>query len=221
MDEAGDGKGGGGGAGDDKNKPDPAKEVETLKASNAALLARLEALEGKKKTEDDDLLSKTKQMNESYSKSKVDQKALESALTFGLKSEEFLKNNASLLPKEAADLFKAADKESYDSPIQKANAIKSGIIQTFFQQQANMDLLTSAQKQVVDEYLKLTKTGKEEKAQHLFDTVFEPTLETLRRIKKAEIVSKGYGSGSDAENAYKQKLMNLSKKHYLGDKSNA
>src|SRR4051812_7360177 len=120
MDEAGDGKGaGGGGAGDDKNKTDPTKEVETLKTSNAALLARLEALEGKKKTDEDDLLAKTKQMNQSEDKSKVDQKVLEASITFGLKSDEFLKNNASLLPKETSDLFKAADKESYDSPIQK------------------------------------------------------------------------------------------------------
>ncbi len=203
--------------------PDLSKDLATMKTENAALMARLEALEGKKKDppEDPELIQKAKDQRALDDKKSLDEKQLESAIRFGLKSEEFLKTNASLLPKDVADIFKTADKEKYSNQIEKDAAIKSGIVQSFFSVQANMDLLTGTQKTVLDEYLKLTKTSKQDKAQHIFDTIFEPTFEMLRRIKKAEALNKGFGAEGDSETAYKNRMIALSRKHYLGEKSNA
>ncbi len=161
---------------------------------------------------------KAKLQKEKDDKGITDSKALESAIKFNLKADEFVKTNQSLLPKNAADIFKAADKENYSSAIEKDAAIKSGLIQSFFEVQSNLDLLTGSQKIQLDEYLKLTKTGKQERAQAMYDNIFEPTFEMLKRVKKAEALNKGFGGGTGFDDEYKNKLINGSKKHYLGDK---
>ena len=229
MAPEGDGNGGGGGGGSgDKGKggegaPDLAKENADLKTKLASFEERFAKLEGKGKGSDDDgddLQKKAQKQRESDDKKANDHKALEAALKFNLKSGEFLKTNEALLPKDIADIFKAAEKENYANAIEKDAAIKAGIISSFFGVQANLDLLTPGLKATLEDYLKLTKTGKQEKAQQIYDSVFEPAFEMLRRTKKAEALGKGYGSSTSAEDAYKQKMMNLSKKQYLGEKSN-
>jgi hypothetical protein len=226
FDKAGDGDGGA--AGDKGKDPgtDTAKELEALKTTNASLLARLEKLEGKSQkddddVDDDDLRDKAKKQREADDKQKGASRALENALKFSLNAENWIKSNQSLLPKTVPDIFKTADKENFESAVEKDSAIKAGIIQEFFTVQANLDLLTPGLKTVLDDYLKLTKTGKQEKALQIYDQVFEPALEMLRRVKKAEALQKGYGSSSDNEDAYKQKMINLSRKHYLGEKHGA
>jgi hypothetical protein len=224
MAPEGDGGGGGGDKGD-KGKGDPApdhaKEIADLKAANADLAKKLEKYSkpDPKPEDDPELIDKTRKEKAAADKKVSDSKALESALRFSLKSEEFLKTNATLLPKDVADIFKQAEKENYADAMEKDAAIKSGIIQSFFQVQANMDLLTPGLKSQLDEYLKLTKTGKQEKAQQIYDSVFEPAFAMLKGIKKAEALNKGFGGGSDAETAYKNKLMAGTRKHYLGEKS--
>lgn len=216
MNKEGEGTGGGGGA------PDPTKELSTLKEQNAALLARLDALEKKSAPppEDKDLETKAREMREKESKSSNDTKALEAALKFSLNSSEFLKQNQAILPKEVADIFKAAESEKFESAIEKDAAIKAGIIQSFFKVQSNLDLLTPGLKSTLDEYLKLTKNGKQEKAQSIFDSVFEPAFEMLKRLKKAEALGKGFGAPTNSDDAYKAKMMNLSRRQYLGENKN-
>lgn len=200
---------------------DAVKELSDMKTANAALLARLEKLEtaGKPPAEDEDLQTKARKTIESDDKKKSDNKALENALKFSMNSAEFLKQNQSLLPKDISEIFKAAEKENFESAIEKDSAIKSGILQSFFSVQSNLDLLTPGLKSNLEEYLKLTKTGKQEKALSVYDTIFEPAFEMLRRVKRAEALNKGFGSSGGSEDAYKSKMVELSKKHYLGDKA--
>lgn len=219
-------KGGGGGGGDDKekNKPsDHAKEIAELKAQNASIMERLDKALGKSKGTDDeegdDLKEKARKQRESDDKRSSDNKALEAALKFSMGANDWLKNNQSLLPKDISDIFKAAEKENYETAIEKDSAIKAGIIQSFFSVQSNLDLLTPALKSNLEDYLKLTKTGKQEKAQQIYDAIFEPSFEMLRRVKKAEAVNKGFGNSSDSDSAYKTKLMAGSRKHFLGEKT--
>ncbi len=200
----------------EEQKPDLAKEIEALKAKNAEYEAKIK--EFSKKDEDPELIDKARKQRESDDKKVADTKALERALTFNLKSQDFLKTNESLLPKDVADIFKSAEKENYSNAIEKDAAIKSGIVQSFFGIQANVDLLTPGLKSSLDDYLKLTKTGKQEKAQAIYDGVFEPAFEMLKRIKKAEALNKGFGNEGDEETAYKNKMMKLSRSHYLGEK---
>jgi hypothetical protein len=195
------------------------KDLEAAKAKNLELEAKIAALTKKPDPENDpDLKEKARLQREADDKRANETKALEKALRFSMKSEEFLKINESLLPKDIKDIFKAAEKENYANEIEKDSAIKSGMIQSFFAIQANMDLLTPGLKTNLDEYLKLTKDGKQSKAQMTYDTIFEPAFEMLKRTKKAEALSKGYGSEGDAETLYKNKLIAGSKKHFgIGD----
>lgn len=222
----GDGAGAGGGAGEKKPEggaPDIAKEIQALKDNNAKLMAEIEKLKGggpPPPPPDKDLRDKAKDLRDKDDKEKLNTRALESALKFQLNSENWLKQNATLLPKDVPDIFKAAEKENYDSALEKDSAIKAGIVKSFFSVQSNLDLLTPGLKTILDDYLKLTNNGKLEKAQHIYDTIFEPTFDTLKRVKRAEALNKGYAPGS-TDDAYKQKLMKLSKKHFLGEKVDA
>lgn len=216
MDKAGDPPAGGG----DPKTVDHAKEIEALKAQNADLLKKFEAL-SKPAGDDPDLVIKAKKEREEKEKRDGDSKSLESALRFTIQSQEFIKQNAALLPKDVEDIFKASEKETYDSATEKASALKSGIVQSFFKIQDNVDLLTPANKAALEDYLKLTSNGKKEKAQQIYESVFEPALEMLKRIKKAEHLNKvnnGFNPGSDADAEYKAKIMKGSKTHYLGEK---
>lgn len=197
-------------------------DFEKLQADHKALMEKFEAM-SKKKPEDEDpeLRDKAKKEREERDKKVADTKTLESAVKFNLTTEAFLKDNASLLPKEVQDIFKTANTEKYDSEAEKANAIKAAIAQEFFSVQANLDLLTQTQKSALEDFLKLTKNGKQEKAGGIWDQIFEPTFEMLKRIKKAEALSKGHHASSSTQDQYKERMIKRSRQHYLGVKQDA
>lgn len=240
MDKANEGgSGGGGGQGGGNNQQQQNQQqnqqqqnqggtVTMTQAQFDQLMARLPPAQNQQQNNQqqnqnqDDLASKAAADAKAKAQAGADSKALESAIMFNTQSKEWLKTNASLLPKDVEGIFSAAEKETYDNQVQKASAIKSGVIQTFFKVQDNLDLLTAAQKTALEDWQKLTKNGKEEKAQQMFDSIFEPTFEMLKRIKKAQQVQiGGQRSGDDAENAYKEKLMKSAQKHFMGVKHNA
>lgn len=219
MAPEGDGNGGGGDA-----AAVAAKELADLKSSFEALKKENEGLKAKPapKADDPDLIAKAKLEQEKRDKETDHGKKLESAIRFSMGAKEWAKTNAPLLPKDVDGIFAEADKEKYESAIEKDSAIKSSLVQSFFNVQANLDLLTPSQKLSVEEFLKLTKNGKQEKAAQIYDSVFEPTFEMLKRLKKAEqLRADGHSNGTDQDNAYKQKMIALSRKHYMGDKANA
>lgn len=192
-------------------------ELQSLKDQIASLMKEKEDW-GKKELS---LNDKVKIENDDRVKKDSDTRKLESALTFNLTSAEFIKINESILPKDISDIFKAADREKYESAIDKANATKAAIIQSFFSQESNVEFLTPSQKSALADYLKLTKNGKEDKAREIYENLFEPSLATLKRVKKAEELYKsknGFRGDSQGDSQYKEKLMALSKKHFLGEK---
>ena len=229
TDEGGGGSGGSGqGAGQGQGQGDDSKkQLDDLRSMNTKLLERLEKLEktqggGAGKDDDEgDLAQKAKLEREKKEKSQVDSKRLESALKYAIQVKDWAKTNASLLPKTIESILDQAEKEKYDVATEKDSAIKAGIISEFFALQANLDLLTESQKILVEDFAKLTKTSRHEKAHQMYEQIFEPTFEMLKRIKKAEQIGKGHSNQTDAENAYKEKLMNTSKKHYLRGAKNA
>lgn len=225
------GAGSGGGAGADKGTAgdkgasgggdDIAAIVKQLKADNDAMKAEIASLKGTPAPTDKTLIDKVKDDRKAKDDQAASQKDMEKALTFTLRSQEFLKDNEAVFPKELTELFKAADKETYDSPVQKANAIKAEVMRSFFNVQANMDVLTPSMKQTLEDYLKLTKNGREEKANVVFENVFEPALAMVKNQKKAEEIQRarmGHGTPSDADSAMKEKLRNIGKKHYLRER---
>lgn len=235
MDKAGDGQGGGGGGGQgDGNQQQNQNQNQQQQQNNqqqadprdkeiADLKARLATFEGNNQQQqnqnDQDLNEKARQQRDARDKNDNDSKALEAAIRFNVGAQDWLKNNQTVLPKDIGDIFEAAEKEQYGSAIEKDRDIKAGIIKSFFSVQANVDLLTPAIKNQLEDYLKLTQNGRKEKAQAIYDTIFEPAFEMLKRVKKAEAIQRGHGDGSD--DSYKARLMGYSQKHYLGEKTNA
>lgn len=198
-------------------KVEPKVETTDSGAELAALKAELAALKAGKPpaaTEAPDLIERARRDTESKNADAGRIKRLEASIEFNMKSPDFIKTNAALLPPDVAGIFEAANKEIYSDQTEKADAIKSNLIQSFFAIQSNVDLLTHGQKAQLDEYLKLTKTGKQDRAQATFDIIFEPAFEMLRRIKRAEALNKGFSGGSDQDTQYRNRLISASNKHF-------
>lgn len=205
-----------------KEKPETTGDdlIAKLEAMVKVLTEKLQTSK-KDEPEGEDLVEKARKTREQESKKSLNEKALEAAIKFSVNSAEWLKNNANLLPKDISDIFKAAEKEKFDSAVEKDSAIKAGIIQSFFSVQSNLDLLTEGPRQALEEYLKLTKTGKQERAQDIYNSIFEPSFEMLRRLKKAEALAKGQHSAEPSEDQYVERMKRLSRKHYIGESKNA
>lgn len=143
---------------------------------------------------------------------------IEGVVAFNHGISDFVKSNSDLLPSEISAALDVALKEKYDTAADKSRAIQEVIVHSFFQVQANMDLLTPAQKRELEDYQKLTKNGRAEKAAQVYQNVFEPALAQLRAVKKAEELARGRSGisyGSDSDRAYKEKIMAISRKHYF------
>lgn len=170
----------------------------------------------KTKKEEDDLFEKNKKEKEEAEKRSRDGKKLEGSIAFNMTLDTFTKSNKSFFGSDIDSILETAKKENYPDAISKAASIKSGMIQSFFSKQENVDLLTAGQKNKLDEYLKLTKNEKENRAIDLFEEIFEPALETMRKVKKAEdLVKAKYGYTSNTQDSYKERLMAHSKKAYF------
>lgn len=201
-----------------KMKSDHENAIKALADSHKAELEKLKTQPKKDDEEKDDLSDKARKQRESDEGKAKYEKNLESALNFNLQAKDFTKKNEGLIPKSIEGIFAEADKEKYDSAIEKANAIKVGVVSEFFAVQANHDLLTSSQKVQLEEFLKLTKNGKQERVESVYAMIFEPTLEMLRRMEKAKQVNSGQKAQTDTEKQMVERMIKQSKKHYLGDK---
>jgi hypothetical protein len=200
-------------------------ENEKIKADHAKALKdhadEISKLKPAPKKDDDDpsLADKVRKDTEEKEKAAKHEKSLESALNFNIESKSFVKNNAGLLPPNIQGLFDQAEKENYATAIEKASAVKVGIVSEFFAVQANLDLLTSGQKVELDQFLKLTKNVKQERVEGIYSMIFEPTLETLRKVEKAKQLNNGVKNQSDSEKELADRMMKKSRKHYLGEKA--
>lgn len=219
MDKAGDDKGGGGGGGgDDKNKPDPAKELEAERAKNADLLKRLEALEKNApppKKDDEDLAQKAAKEREAKEKEAAQTGKLEKAIRFTSGMADFVKTNATLLPKSLESILAQAEKEKYENAMEKAAAVQVALVSEFFAVQTNLDLLTESQKNALAEFTALTKNVKQERVQQVYDMVFEPAFATLKAVTKAKQVRDGEIDPADAKAAYAKRMADLSKAKFI------
>lgn len=209
-----------------KSQEEAKKSKEETAALKKSLEDFMEKSKAKPKEEEDkhkneeDLLSKAKKEEEEKKKAAAGDKNLESALQFNLTVEDFVKNNKDILPEEFGKVLELSKKETYDSPKQKANAIRSGLIQSFFAVQAHIDMLTENQKKTLADFMKLTKNGKEETSHSVYENVFEPGFEMLKQIKKTEDRLKTKErEGVSNSNSYKEKLMKGSTEKYFGKKS--
>lgn len=216
MEKAGGDGGGSGGGGDDL-----AKQIADLKAANEKALKEFE--EYKKanpvKTNDDpSLADKAKKEREAAEANIASQKAMESAINFNIQSKDYLKVNGAFLPKTVESIFAQAEKQNYDSAIQKANAIKAAILSEVFVVKEWVEHLTGPQKIEVENFLKLTNNGKQERVENIYSMIYEPTLEMVKKIEKAKQLNNGAKNQTDGEKMLAERMAKLSRKHYLGEK---
>ena len=219
------GGGGGGGTGGSGGAPDAA----ALAKENADLKAKLADLEKKNagggqgggggSGGGDDLAAKAEKERLENERKANHEKSLESAIKFTSQSKDWVKNNASLLPKNFESIIDQAEKENYGSAIEKANAVKAAFILEFFGQQANLDQLTVSQKVALEDFKKLAKDKRHEQAQHVFDSILEPTLEGLKKVRRAEQVGKGFRDQSTGEQAYRDRRIKEARKQFLANVS--
>lgn len=199
----------------------PPEDIKALKDQIAAL-EKEKSQWSTPPPKDLSLNDKARLERDDQDKKNAQSKALEAALMFNISSPEFLKQHETLLPKGAEDIFKLAEKEKYDSHIEKANAIRVGLIDLYFSQQSNNDFLTEYHKESLADYQKLTKNGKEEKSKEIYENIFKPALNTMRQVKKAEELSKGkqgLGGNTDADQALKDKMIKMGEKKFFKGKN--
>lgn len=194
------------------------KEIESIKAKPVDPTPK-PADPPKPKDEDEDDLSKKLEREALDKQKKMSEvKEIESSVKFNATLNDWVKTNKSLLPDSINDLIVQADKENFNSEIEKSKALKVGIINQFYALQSNLDLLTDTQKKVLDEFKALTKAERELRVQSIYENIFEPSFHALRNAKRAEKISKGLGDSDEKHSAYVQKMIQLSKKKYIGEK---
>ena len=202
------------------NEPDKDKII-------AELTSRIEKLEGTKPPtqtppkEDDDLAKKAEAERLEREKLKSQTNVMASAIKYNMTASKWLEDNEKLLPDTVKGIFEAAEKENYDTDVDKANAIKVGVVSEFFAVQDNMDKLTDAQKIELEQFKKLTKTDKEQRVGKLYDQIFEPTFNHIKALERAKSVAKGDVQQTDKQAAYVKKMQEKSLSKYLGGKKDA
>lgn len=212
-----DGKGGGGAKTAEEQLKEAQAQIEELKKQVSGNKNKDEEERKRKEEEDNDLRKKVAKEKEEEEKKKKDTKSVEDVLKYNLTVNTYVKENKDVLPEEFEKILQMAEKETYDTAAEKANAIKASFIQAFFSVQANIDLLTSSQKSQIEDYLKLTKKGREDGANQIYQNLFEPTIEMVKKLKKAEELNRartGLHPGSKAGDEYRDRLIEMGKKRF-------
>lgn len=177
------------------------------------------------KPEDDpDLKKKADRERAEKEARDAESKRMESAVEFNLGVKKLVEEAGSLLPETMKGILATAEKEKYGSHLERANAVRSGMILEFFSIAENVELLTAQQKEQLKAFQSLAKNVREERAETYYNNVFEPALEMNRRILKAKEVAKaemGYKYPSNTEDAFVKKMAKFSRQFYLGEKETA
>lgn len=161
----------------------------------------------------DDMRDRNRRDNEQRETAQREQARVESAVTFNLTLGKWCDDNKELLPAEIPEILKRSATENFESASAKAAELRSAIILSFFDLQENEDLLTASQKASLANYKKLSRTAKIEKAADFYETIFEPTFESLRKIRRAQDLNAG---GQSSQNtALRDRLIKQGQEVYL------
>lgn len=206
--------------------PPPAPTVESLQAELNRIKKENEELKkkppaggsaGDDDDGDDPLVKKAKKDIEDKKKSGEDAKEVERSVRFNLGLEDFVKTNKTLLPEEIDGILSHAKAEKYDSEGERASAMKSAILTSFFAVQANVDQLSPTQKNALDTWKGLTKKDREARAGDAYENIFEPVLDKIKAVRKAEEAGRaraGLAPRNSTNSAYSDRLVKLSQEQF-------
>lgn len=208
-------------AGGGTGTPPPADPAAAMLAEMTAMKAEIAALKAAKtpeplKTPDPSLADKVEADRLAKEKLTESSAAIERNVAFNFGVKRFVEDHKAFLPENVVAIIDLAEKEKYDSVGQKAAELRVEIMEAFFKVQSNVDTLTGAQKRNLADFQKLTKDGKRQESEKVYESVFEPALEMVKRVKKAEelnLAARGYATTAAGPlGAYKQKLLEAAKR---------
>lgn len=213
-------------AGGGAANPPPATPPATPPAANAELTAALAQIKEMQAAiakltpaapaADKTLAEKAEAERLAREKGSADHAKIERDISYNLGVKKFVEDHKAFLSEDVQGILAQAEKEKYDTAGQKAAELRTEIIEAFFKVQANSDILTAAQKRILADFGKLTKDGKRQDSEKVYESVFEPALEMVKRVKKAEelnLAARGYATASGGPlGAYKQKLFEAAKR---------
>ncbi|MDR2426833.1 MAG: hypothetical protein LBD46_06635 [Endomicrobium sp.] len=168
----------------------------------------------------EDLIAKSKKDSEEQAKIKEINNQLERAVEFNYKIETFAKENKEIVGDEVINIIELSKGRNYDTGIEKANELRSAILNKYFSVQSNIDALrTESFKKKATEFLALTQIKRNELSDEYWE-LFELSVENIRRDKKqAELVKAENGiETNDFQKKYKEKLAEQANEYYFPGK---
>lgn len=205
--------------------PPPAQTVEQLTAELSRIRKENEELKKAKPPaggsgdddKDDDLVKKARTDIDDKKRQTEDAKEVERSIRFNLGIDDFVKTNKTLFPEEIDGIIQHAKKEKYDSEGERAAAMRSAILTSFFAVQANVDSLTSTQKNTLETWKGLTKAERDKRSADAYENVFEPAIDKIKSVRKAEEAVRarqGLAPRNAANNGYGDRLIKLSQEQF-------
>lgn len=205
------------------------EEIAALKAENEKLKNDLKAKDDTKSKEEKDRIAKeeadkvkgkdyseiARQKEDDDKKEKDKTAEMEKSAIFNANLNQFVKDNGPLVSPRLASVVEVANKENFANSTERARELKGAIVKEFFSVESNVKHLTDSQKARLDFFLTQTKNGRAEQITAIWDDLFEPTLELVRKIKSFEEKSSGKVK---SDSGIKNKFMEVGKKSYLKTK---
>lgn len=165
-----------------------------------------------KKEPESNLLDAAKKAHEEEKTAAQNQNEMETAIKFNLGLEKFVENFKAVLPETTKSLIEEVNKKNYTTEILKANAIRSGMIESFIELQQNFDILPETMKSKALKFKALTADEKE-KQSALFWDVVEVGATHRQLMSKAAALQKANGTNADGgESAHRVRFLALGDK---------
>lgn len=151
-----------------------------------------------KEEKSDNIVDEAKQRYQKDSETKELNASLANAIKFNLSIESFIKDNETILPKEAKALFDTVNSKVYSTDVEKANVLRKGLIDQFIELKENFDILPNSLKERAGKYKALTDDEKTKQSSQFWDIVEIGTSQKVL-IRKAEQLSKNGGQEAKTE----------------------
>lgn len=124
----------------------------------------------------------------------------EFATKFEIGFEAFKKDNKEFLPEQLDYILSTVEAAKLENKVQKVKETKSAIMEVFFKQEKNLNILNETQKAKAKAFIDLTRDAKRESANQYWE-VLEIAIDNLRNEAKYEAARKSSGivenSGND------------------------
>lgn len=186
-----------------------AAEADKIKAEYAALKKD----KANPLAPDASTLEKARQAEEESATRRATEKAIADAARFSVSIKETITAGEGFFPDETSEIIKVNAKANFDSELDKANDLRSSLIESVFSQKKNLELMTPSAQEKVNAYLELSPKKRQEKAGEYWEYV-NTALDIHNRIAKAERVNNSRAGMSSApwQKEHEGKLFGLNQK---------